>query len=76
MKDKLAFELPLERIANSNIAGKTEVSMEFINPEQQQPVTNTGASTSNGKSKKNKNDELVEIRFYVPGTVDKGSNAS
>lgn len=77
IKDKLAFELPLDRIANSNIAGKTEVSMEFINPEQQQPVTNTGASTAtNGKPKKNKTDELVEMRFYVPGTVEKGSDAS
>jgi structure-specific recognition protein 1 len=53
--------LPLRHVANSNIAGRTEVSLEFANP----------SSTSK------KVDELVEIRFYVPGTHTKtrGSDA-
>ena len=74
VKDKLAFEVPLGHIANSNIAGKTEVSMEFVNPEQQQPSTNSGAA-KDVKSRKHKGDQLVEIRFHVPGTIDKGSDA-
>ena len=36
VRDRLAFSLPLSNIANSNIAGRTEVSMEFLNPEEQQ----------------------------------------
>jgi structure-specific recognition protein 1 len=43
-------------VSNSNIAGKTEVSLEFANL---------------GSGAKNKGDELVEIRFYVPGSHSK-----
>lgn len=76
VRNKLAFEIPVEQIANSNVAGKTEVSMEFINAEQQQPVANTGATTngSSAKSKKSKGDQLVEMRFHIPGNVEKGSD--
>lgn len=57
MSNKTAFELPLQQVANSNIAGRTEVSLEF------------GASSSAGKKvSRNAPDEMVEIRFYVPGT--------
>ncbi|KAN0062646.1 FACT complex subunit [Thecaphora frezii] len=71
VRDKLAFELPLAHLANSNIA-KTEVSMEFLNPEQQQPAANTGASSGGGgKSKKGKGDQLVEMRLYIPGQASK-----
>ncbi|KIK69671.1 hypothetical protein GYMLUDRAFT_34069 [Collybiopsis luxurians FD-317 M1] len=56
--DRTAFELPLQYVANSNITGKTEVSLEFSNP----------ASTTKSKGAV---DEMVEIRFYVPGTQSK-----
>ncbi|ESK95227.1 fact complex subunit pob3 [Moniliophthora roreri MCA 2997] len=61
VSDKTAFELPLQYVANSNIAGKTEVSLDFANP----------------SSSKKSGDEMVEIRFYVPGTQSKfkGSDA-
>lgn len=78
VRDKLAFELPLSHLANSNIA-KTEVSMEFLNPEQQQPGANTGTSDVNGtKSRRSKGDQLVEMRLYVPGQAikDDGSDAA
>ncbi|KXN81805.1 FACT complex subunit POB3 [Leucoagaricus sp. SymC.cos] len=54
VQDKVAFELPLRHVANSNIAGRTEVSLEFANP--------------SGGSRKGLGDEMVEIRFHVPGT--------
>jgi len=56
VSNKTSFELPLQYVANSNIAGRTEVSLEFTNP--------------SGQSKKSKHapDEMVEIRFFVPGT--------
>ena len=62
VSDKTAFELPLQYVANSNIAGKTEVSLDFASP-----------ATSSKKG----GDEMVEIRFYVPGTMSKfkGSDA-
>ena len=67
VSNKTAFELPLTNVANSNIAGRTEVSLEFATP-----------STKNGKapSKKGAPDEMVEIRFYVPGTQTKGAKGS
>ncbi|KAF7298853.1 FACT complex subunit POB3 [Mycena indigotica] len=53
---KTAFELPLRNVANSNIAGRTEVSLEFSPPSRQ------------GKQV---GDEMTEIRFHVPGTISK-----
>ena len=77
IKEKVAFEVPLSHVANSNIAGKTEVSMEFVNPEQQQPTINSGAATNgHSKSKPDRGDQLVEMRFYVPGTADKEGDRS
>ena len=55
--DKTAFELPLRHVANSNIAGRTEVSLEF-------------ATSSRGPAK-GLGDEIVEIRFHVPGAHTK-----
>lgn len=74
IKDKLAFEMPVSHIANSNIAGKTEVSMEFVHPEGQQPDTNTGAVNGGGsssKARKARGDQLVEMRLHVPGVIDR-----
>jgi structure-specific recognition protein 1 len=76
VRDKLAFELPVAHIANSNIAGKTEVSMEFLNPDEQQPAANTGAATGSGAGKKKKihGDQLVEMRLYVPGSASRAED--
>ena len=49
-------------VANSNIAGRTEVSLEF--------------ATQNKKPSRSAPDEMVEIRFYVPGTQVKGQKGS
>ncbi|TFK91854.1 SSrecog-domain-containing protein [Polyporus arcularius HHB13444] len=58
VSNKTAFELPLAHVANSNIAGRTEVSLEF--------------APRSAKPPRNGPDELAEIRFYVPGTHTKG----
>ncbi|EPQ51062.1 SSrecog-domain-containing protein [Gloeophyllum trabeum ATCC 11539] len=58
VSNKTAFELPLQQVANSNIAGRTEVSLEFAH--------------GNQKPRKHAPDEMVEIRFYIPGTTTKG----
>ncbi|KAI0826833.1 SSrecog-domain-containing protein [Trametes gibbosa] len=62
VSNKTTFELPLTHVANSNIAGRTEVSLEF--------------ATQNKKPSRNAPDEMVEIRFYVPGTQVKGQRGS
>ena len=62
--NKTAFELPLQFVANSNIAGRTEVSLEF------QPQNPTKSKPS-----KYAPDEMAEIRFYVPGTQAKSSRS-
>ena len=56
VSNKTAFMLPLPNVANSNIAGRTEVSLEFAVPADR---------------KSSRHDELTEIRFYVPGTTTK-----
>ncbi|KAJ3552977.1 hypothetical protein NM688_g3870 [Phlebia brevispora] len=64
VSNKTAFELPLTTVANSNIAGRTEVSLEFAVP-------------ADKKQSRHPPDELTEIRFYVPGThtKERGSEA-
>jgi structure-specific recognition protein 1 len=71
ISDRTAFELPLRYVANSNIAGKTEVSLEFSN------LTPNAPGGSKSSAAKQMGDELTEIRFYVPGTLTKlkGSDA-
>ena len=69
VQGKNSFELPLSMVANSNIAGKNEVALEFTPPApfQQDPKNLSSRQP----------DELVEMRFYVPGKSMKsrGSDA-
>ncbi|KAG5719278.1 FACT complex subunit POB3 [Termitomyces sp. T112] len=60
LSDKTAFELPLSHVHNSNMAGRNEVSLEF-----------SSLSSSSKTQTKGMGDEMVEIRFYVPGTQKK-----
>lgn len=63
VQGKPSFEVPLSWVANSNIAGKNEVALEFNPP----PKVKGGSATARVP------DELVEMRFYVPGkSVKKG----
>lgn len=65
VSNRTAFEVPLRSVANSNIAGRTEVSLEF---------SAAPAAAEASKSRKGRPDELTEIRFYVPGTHTKGDD--
>lgn len=75
MQNRPAFEIPYTEISNTNLAGKNEVAVEFALP------TDGHANGANGRpdgSTKNRGrkagagaDELVEMRFYIPGTVVK-----
>ncbi|KAG6833448.1 hypothetical protein H0H87_006814 [Tephrocybe sp. NHM501043] len=60
VQEKTAFELPLSQVHNSNMAGRNEVTLEF-----------SSHSSSSKAPTKGMGDEMVEIRFYVPGTQTK-----
>ncbi|OLY83941.1 FACT complex subunit POB3 [Smittium mucronatum] len=57
--NKPMFDIPMEAVTNSNLAGKNEVSLEIKGADRVQA----------GTKRKLHVDELVEIRFYVPGTA-------
>jgi FACT complex subunit SSRP1/POB3 len=66
VSNKTAFEVPLSQISNSNIVGKTEVSLEFTPLEKK-----NGTSTPSASKRKDADDELVEMRLHIPGTHTK-----
>ena len=53
------FEVPLSKVSNTNLVGKTEVAVEFSLPKEGE------------KKEWEQGDELVEMRFYVPGMKEK-----
>jgi structure-specific recognition protein 1 len=55
------FELPLQQAIGANKPGKNEVSVNFVDPGQPAP---------DGINPKEV-DELMDITFYIPGTVAK-----
>ncbi|KAI8393746.1 uncharacterized protein BYT42DRAFT_552134 [Radiomyces spectabilis] len=58
------FELPLAQAIGANKAGKNEVSINFVDPGQPPPE---------GVNPKDV-DELMDVSFYIPGTVAKESD--
>lgn len=56
------FEVPLSKVSNTNLVGKTEVAVEFS-------LAKEGEKAETG-------DELVEMRFYVPGMKEKDKDGS
>ncbi|KAJ2493553.1 FACT complex subunit [Coemansia sp. RSA 2050] len=63
VENRPMFDLPMAYVSNTNLANKNEVSVEF------QPPRFAGKGTK----RKSAPDELVEVRFYVPGTIATGS---
>ncbi|OAQ95850.1 hypothetical protein LLEC1_00273 [Akanthomyces lecanii] len=68
VQNRPAFELPYAEIGNTNLAGRNEVAVEMSLPQD-----GNDTATANGKGKKAAagKDQLVEMRFYVPGTTTK-----
>lgn len=67
-----AFELPYSEISNTNLAGKNEVAVEFgLSAEQANGTQPAGSTKNRGRKAAAGPDELVEMRFYIPGTVVK-----
>ncbi|KAF9910746.1 FACT complex subunit [Lobosporangium transversale] len=56
VQNKDMFEIPLNEVINTSLTAKHEVMIEL------------GTADSEGKEKNRKGDQLVEMRFYVPGS--------
>ncbi|KAK5034723.1 FACT complex subunit [Exophiala sideris] len=72
VQNRPAFEIPYSEISNTNLAGKNEIAVEFNLSEPTQNGTNgqkAGTTKNRGRKAAAGRDELVEMRFYIPGTV-------
>lgn len=78
VQNRPAFEIPYSDISNTNLAGKNEVAVDFsLYDENGNAKANGTVDGSNaGRQKKGApRDELVEARFYIPGTAVKKEQA-
>ncbi|KAL5327074.1 hypothetical protein ACEPPN_004765 [Leptodophora sp. 'Broadleaf-Isolate-01'] len=74
VQNRPAFEIPYSEISNTNLAGKNEVAVEFALPANGDDTGTNGAlGGARGKGKKagGGKDQLVEMRFYIPGVTTK-----
>ncbi|BDD59205.1 FACT complex subunit [Monascus purpureus] len=72
VQNRPAFEIPYSEVSNTNLAGKNEVAVEFALTADGLNAKQPAGSTKNrGRKAAAGPDELVEMRFYIPGTVMK-----
>lgn len=74
VQNRPAFEIPYTEILNTNLAGKNEVAVEFSLPANGDDTgTNghLGGARGRGKKAGAGKDQLVEMRFYIPGVTTK-----
>lgn len=68
-----AFEVPYTEVSNTNLAGKNEVAVDFSLPADGDAGANghLGGARFKGKKSVGARDQLVEMRFYIPGVASK-----
>lgn len=72
VQNRPAFEIPYSEVSNTNLAGKNEVAVEFaLTADGLNAKQPTGSTKNRGRKAAAGPDELVEMRFYIPGTVMK-----
>jgi structure-specific recognition protein 1 len=74
VQNRPAFEIPYSEISNTNLAGKNEVAVEFALPQNSDDTGTNGAlggARAKGKKAGAGKDQLVEMRFYIPGVTTK-----
>lgn len=71
-----AFEVPYTEVSNTNLAGKNEVAVDFSLPADGDAGANghLGGARFRGKKSAGARDQLVEMRFYIPGVSKKEKN--
>jgi structure-specific recognition protein 1 len=70
VQSRSAFDIPYTEVSNTNLAGKGEVAIEFSLPgDGDETGTNGhfGGARKSGNKAGGARDQLVEMRFYVPG---------
>lgn len=79
VQNRPAFEIPYSEISNTNLAGRNEVAVEFALPTDATANGTNGQSEGSTRNRGRKagagRDELVEMRFYIPGTAVKNEKA-
>ncbi|KAK2070251.1 hypothetical protein P8C59_004763 [Phyllachora maydis] len=68
VQNRPAFEVPYSEISNTNLAGRNEIAVEFAVNEEKQGGQN-GSRGKTGRKAAAGKDQLVEMRFYIPGTT-------
>lgn len=68
VQNRPAFELPYSEIGNTNLAGRNEVAVEMTLPEEGANAQLGGARAKGSKAAAGR-DQLVEMRFYIPGVT-------
>ncbi|KAI1003174.1 FACT complex subunit [Podosphaera aphanis] len=74
VQNRPAFEIPYSEISNTNLAGKNEVAVEFMLPTNGADTGSNGSlggARAKGKKAGAGKDQLVEMRFYIPGVTTK-----
>ncbi|KAK5019976.1 FACT complex subunit [Cryomyces antarcticus] len=74
VQNRPAFEVPYTEISNTNLAGKNEVAVEFSLPaDGEETGTNGhfGGARARGMKSGGATDQMVEMRFYIPGTASR-----
>lgn len=77
VQNRPAFEIPYTEISNTNLAGKNEVAVEFSLPTSAEETAangHLGGARQRGKKAGGGRDQLVEMRFYIPGTAKKDAD--
>ncbi|KAK3333896.1 POB3-like protein [Cercophora scortea] len=68
VQNRPSFEIPYSEISNTNLAGRNEIAVEFAVNEPGKANGHNGAKSKGKKATAGK-DQLVEMRFYIPGTT-------
>ncbi|KAH8669850.1 hypothetical protein BGZ61DRAFT_460096 [Ilyonectria robusta] len=73
VQNRPAFELSYSDIGNTNLAGRNEVAVEMTLPPTAAADTGANPQLGGARAKGTKaaagRDQLVEMRFYIPGTA-------
>lgn len=76
VQNRPAFELPYSEVSNTNLAGKNEIALELSLPataDDNGANGSLGGARPKGKKAGGGKDQLVEMRFYIPGTASKAT---
>ncbi|KAG6365315.1 hypothetical protein INS49_006924 [Diaporthe citri] len=67
VQNRPAFEIPYSEIANTNLAGRNEIAVELANNDGEK----ANGQATKGRKAAAAMDQMVEMRFYIPGTTTK-----